>query len=547
MTFLSRSLPHTVCWATSIAAGLALVAIHPPVGAWPLAFLVPALLATAATGAAAIGRRPATVGFVGGLVGNVALVHWVSLRAGVLAWVLLALVGAAWWALLAELLAAALRHRATTLLVPLLWVGVDAWRANWPLSGFGWGTLGVSQAGNGWLAPLARVLGEKGLTLVVVAVSVFAWVAVRDGWAARRAATTVDDEEGEDAARAGVVGARGTDEADRARGRAGADAALAASRFGTAALVATVLTVTLVTVGPPPEAGTADVLVVQGNDLEFPTGPYAANARTVARQALDETTASIEADGPADLVVWPEGTVGRDPGRDDDLAAVVAAAGAVTEGRLMLGTDLEDPDSDNLFRVSTIVGTDGTLGETYRKRQLVPFGEYVPFRSLLDWYPPLQQVPRDVIPGTTAMALTVGGTSIAVGICFESMYPDVVRSNLLAGDEPARLVVISTSDSSYGRSGQPAQHVDQSRLRALETGRWVVHATTSGITTLVDPAGTLHGRTELFTVDSVRGEVGLVDGLTPFLRIGDVLDPVTRLLVVLAALSLLILRFRTRP
>ncbi len=519
--------PWPVPWLAAIAAGVLLVLAQPPVAARPLAFLVPALLAFAAESAPGIGRRPATLGVVGGLVGNMWLVHWVSLRAGLLAWVLLGLVGAAWWALSAELLAWALRRRWSTVIAPLLWVGVDAWRGSWPLSGFGWGTLGVAQAGSDWLAPLARVLGEKGLTLAVVAMSLSAWVAVRDGWIAHVATRREDPTPSPDAPIATTP-------------------ALEAARFGLAGLVATVLVVTLVTVEPPPETGTLDVLAVQGNDLEFPTGPYLQDARTVARQALEATEASVAADGPPALVVWPEGTVGMDPARDAELAGIVDRAGAVTEGRLVLGTDFENPDGDGLFRVSTRVATDGTLGPTYVKRQLVPFGEYVPFRSLLSWYPPLEQVPRDVIPGTEPASLDVDGTSVAVAICFESMYPEVVRSNLLAGDRPSELVVVSTSDSSYGRSGQPAQHVDQSRMRALETGRWVVHATTSGITTLVDPSGTLHGGTDLFTVDTVRGEVGLVTGLTPFLRIGDVLAPTTRLLVVLVLLSLLIHRLRTR-
>lgn len=525
----SLLVPGWVVVAATVAAGGLLWLVHPPVAARPLAFVLPACLCVAAEGTRQLGRRPAGVGFAAGLAGNLALVHWVSLRAGILAWLLLALVGAAWWALLAELLAWSLRRHLTTLLAPLLWVGIDSWRGSWPLSGFGWGTMGVTQVHNGWLVPLGRVTGEKGLTLVVVALSVFTWVAVRDGLASRTGDPGPTSKAGGPDRGTGVP-------------------ALEAARFGTAGVVLVAVGVTLVTVGPPPRDGVMDVLAVQGNDLEFPTGPYRDDARTVADQALVETERRLTDDGPADLVVWPEGTIGLDPARDDALAGVVERAGPVTGGRLLLGTDLEDPDSTNLFRISAVVGEDGRYEQVYRKRELVPFGEFVPFRSLLDWYPPLRQVPRDVIPGTEAMAVTVDDVPIAVGICFESMYPEIIRSNLLAGPEPARLVVVSTSDSSYGRSGQPAQHVDQSRMRAIETGRWVVHATTSGITTLVDANGGLHGGTDLFTVDSVRGEVGLASGLTPFLQVGDVLAPTTRWLVVGAAAWLVFgRRWRRRP
>lgn len=530
------SLPTAVPVIAALVAGLLLPALHPPVGAWPLAFLLPAALAVAAEGAAVAGRRPATLGFVAGVVGNLLLVHWISGRAGILAWLLLALVGGAWWALLAELLAVALRRRWSTVLAPLLWVGIDAWRGSWPFSGFGWGTVGVSQAGNGWLVPIARVLGEKGLTLVVVAMSLAAWVALRDGLRTGGPNGVLD---------ARMVDGDTADSESRDRATV-TNPALWAATPGTGGLVLVVLAVTLVTVGPPPSTGTIDVLAVQANDLEFPTGPYLDDAMVVASQALAATEASLAADGPADLVVWPEGTVGIDPGRDPAFQDVVDRAGALTDGRLLLGTDREDPDSTNLFRISAVVGTDGTQEQVYRKRTLVPFGEYVPFRSLIDWYPPLRQIPRDVIPGTEAMTLRVDDVAVAVGICFESMYPEVIRSNVLAGDEPAEVVVVSTTDSSFGRSGQPAQHVDQSRLRAMETGRWVIHAATSGITTLVAPDGSLHGGTDLFTVDTVRGQVGLATGLTPFLRWGDVLAPLTRLLVALAVAALVAAHLTTR-
>lgn len=528
-------MPRAVPLVATVVAAVLLPLVHPPVGAWPLAFLLPAALSIAAEGAGLVGRRPAALGFVAGLAGNLALVHWVSGRAGILAWFLLAVIGAGWWALLAELLAVALRRRWSTILAPLLWVGIDAWRGSWPLSGFGWGTLGVSQADNDWLVPVARVLGEKGLTLVVATVSILTWVAVRDAL---------------DAGHHDVVDPWSTTPPASTGAASWADldttAALQAARFGTAGVVVTVLVVSLVTLGPPEQEGSMDVLAVQGNDLEFPTGPYRDDARRVATQALAETERRVGEDGPPDLVVWPEGTVGMDPARDDVLADVVVRAGAVTGGRLILGTDLEDPASTNLYRVSALVDADGQLRQVYRKRQLVPFGEYVPFRALVDWYPPLRQVPRDVIPGTDAMAIAVGDVPVAVAICFESMYPDVVRTNVLAGPGPAQLVVTSTSDSSYGRSGQPAQHVDQSRLRAMETGRWVVHATTSGITTMIDPDGTTHGKTSLFTVDSIREEVGLTTGLTPFLRIGDVLAPITRLLVLLAIAAVAVRHIRHR-
>ena len=571
--------PRTIAIGAAVAAGLAGWLVHPPWNMWLLAFTVPALLATALT---AGDLPPWMVGAMSGLVTNLALLHWLRFRATVVAWVVLALIMAAWMALLAVLMARLLQRAWTVPLIPLVWVGIDAWRGSWPFGGFGWASLGISQVNNGWLVPVGRVLGEKGYTLFVVAISLAAWVAVRDALAARRGDLTPVVTGSVATETAGWPGRRphtdpaGSNRADTGGGTTGpgqeragerqddaggllllsAAGRRAASRMGdgawlgTAMLVVTLLAVTLVTVGPPAQSGEVDVLAVQPNDIEVPNADYTTITREIATHAVTLTRDAVDEDGPADIVVWPEGTIGRDPARDPELAAAIREGAAITGGGLLVGTDLEDPDSDGYERVSLVVDGDGEVTDTYVKQRLVPFGEYVPLRWAFDWYPTLDQVSRDAIASPTAANVVVGTPSgqdvvVAVAICFETMFGDVVADNILS-DGRAQLLVSSTSDATFGRSGQPDQHLDQVRMRAIETGRNAVHAAVSGTTAFVDQSGVVTaGATDLFTLTTVRHRVGLVEGLTPFLRMGDLLD-LTKWLVVVVALGLVVVA-RRRP
>lgn len=485
---------RAVAVVAAVAAGAVQVLAHPPYGWSLLALLAPALLATAIT---VSDLRPGLLGFVAGLALYVPLLAWLRFRATVVAWILLALIMAAWMALLAKGLHWLLQRSWGLALAPLWWVGIDAWRNEWPWGGFGWATLGITQVDNGWMVPLGRILGEKGHTLVVVTLSLCAWSAVR----------TMATQRDPDAARPALLGLAGT-----------------------------MLAVALVPLGPPPVEDRVDVLAVQPNDIEFPGDDFTAITRRLAGQAVDLTRASFDRDGPADLTVWPEGSIGRDPDRDPVLSRALADAGALTDGRLLVGTDREDPDSDRFRRVSVVVDEDGAIVDTYVKQDLVPFGEYIPLRSLFDWYPALDQIARDAIASTSPDNVVVPGPdgedlSVAVAICFETLHPGTVRANVLAGTADAQLLVASTSSSSYGRSGQPEQHLAQSRMRAIETGRYVAHVTSSGVTAFVDQDGrVLTELPELFTQATVRQEVGLVTGATPFLTVGDVLDPATRII-----------------
>jgi apolipoprotein N-acyltransferase len=179
------------------------------------------------------------------------------------------------------------------LLVGLVWVGVDTLRGWVPFNGFAWGTLGAATVDIPWFASLARVAGEKAMTLAVVVL------------ACRRLGTAAGARAGRDLERDGRVTWTGVRDG------------LPAGQIGTAWLVGTALVVTMATVEPPPASGSAEVLLVQPSDIRTFDGTGAERVATIARSAASLTSESIEADGLPDLVVWPESSIDADPSRFD--------------------------------------------------------------------------------------------------------------------------------------------------------------------------------------------------------------------------------------
>lgn len=515
--------PHLLL---ALLSGLALAVAHPPAGIGLLALVVPGLLVAALDVAVWTGRHTWPVPVLAAAAGYGIVLGWLIVPSGVIGWSLLVAVQVAWWSVMGAVivrLPAGLARPARPLLVGVIWVGMDAFRGIVPLNGFAWGTLGAATVDLPWLATLARLAGEKAMTLAVVVLSVAAW----------------------EAARGPITAAR--DGSGRVQWRRVRDT-LPAGRTGAAWLGGAALVVTLGTVEPPAPTGEADVLVVQPNEFEQFPGSGAELNQAIADNAVALTRTSVEEAGVPDLTVWPESTIDADPARVPELGRAMAQGGELTQGRLITGTIL-DGDRPRTFRnVVQTVGPTGDVTDGYQKQRLVPFGEYVPFREALDWFEPLEQVPRDAVPGGEAHGLTVADLRIAVVICFETLFGDLVRDNLLAGDQPAELVVVATNDASFGRGGEAAQHVAQSQLRALETGRWVAHAAISGTSAFVDPDGDVFDATDLFRATTIRRAVTTTDGLTPFLVTGDWLAPATMAgLLALAAAGALAARRRPRP
>ncbi len=151
---------------------------------------------------------------------------------------------------------------------------------------------------------------------------------------------------------------------------------------------------------------------------------------------------------------------------------------------------------------------------------LVPWGEYVPLKDWLTFVGPLvQAIGRGFDAGDTVTLLPVGSHRVSTAICYEIIYPELVRQFVAEGSE---LLTTITNDSWFGRSSAPYQHFEQASLRAIEEGRYLVRSANTGVSGIVDPYGHVLARTEIFRPAVIVGEVRLLTVRTPYSRVGDV-------------------------
>ena len=154
---------------------------------------------------------------------------------------------------------------------------------------------------------------------------------------------------------------------------------------------------------------------------------------------------------------------------------------------------------------------------------LVPYGEYVPFRRALCGIVPRfdRDIPRDMLPGDRSGALRVGDFTVGDTICWDIAYDGIVRETVKAG---AQMLVVQTSNASFTGTSQPTQQWNISRLRAIETGRWVLVPSTNGISGIADASGNEKARAPLHEPATLSADVPLAGGLTPALRFGGWLE-----------------------
>ena len=355
-------------------------------------------------------------------------------------------------------------------------------RARWPLGGFGWGDLASAHTTDSWMLTVARVLGADGLTFLTALLGAFAWTTIRVAVAVSRDGAA----EHGDAVSPGAARAVATVDAVRP---------MLMGTVGVAVLG------TLVTIGPPPVVGSVDVLVVQANDLSS-TARGAQLDLEIAEAHADATVAAVEEGGRPELTVWAENSIDRDVTSESGAALRRPLERALTslDGPLLAGVTADGPTDETFRNTVMAFDADADVTGTYVKRQAVPFGEYVPWRPVLGGLPPLALVPRDAVEGDGPVTLEVDGVRIAPVICFETLFGPIVRTAV---------------------AHESAQHVAQSRLRAVETGRAVVHAAIAGTSALVLPDGTISQIAPLFEVATLRAELPVVTGSTPAMLVGD--------------------------
>jgi apolipoprotein N-acyltransferase len=233
-----------------------------------------------------------------------------------------------------------------------------------------------------------------------------------------------------------------------------------------------------------------------------------------------------------DLLIWPEAAITVFEHEAGPLLSRLDARGRASGTALVLGIPAYEilPDRRVVFR-NTAIGL-GRASGRYVKRRLVPFGEYVPLEGLLRGLIEFFDLPMSrAEPGAWQQPLLdVGDASAQMAICYEIVYPDLVRT-------PASDVLLTISnDSWFGASVGPLQHLEMARMRALENARWLLRGTNNGVTAIVDPGGRVVDRLPQFESGALTGTFETRTGLTPYGRFGN--WPFLALLGVLGAVAL---------
>jgi apolipoprotein N-acyltransferase len=489
----------------AVAAGAVLGLAFEPYGLAYLSFVALPVLLIALRGVSL--RAGALIGAGFGIAYYAVLVPWLTVIGGDAA-IALAILEGLFYGVFGAFAGQALKLRGWMLWVPSMWVATEYATASVPFGGFPWGRLAWAFADVG-PGRLAAYVGVPGLSFLVALVGVLLFALI---WSPQ-----------------GVS-------------RAGRGAAL----VGIVAVVALSGAVPLSTDGT---SRTVTVATVQGNVPGKGLEPLG-EARTVTRNHL-AATLQLQADVAAgklakpDVVIWPENSTDIDPFKDVQTRTVIEQAVEAVGVPILVGAVLEGPGPNERQTTGVVWDPVSGPGQIYAKRHPVPFGEYIPFREqLLPYIKRLEMVGRQTAPGNSPGVIPIGGVTFGDVICFEIAYDDVVADVINGG---AQVLVVQTNNATYGGTGQPEQQFAITRMRAIETGKTVLVASTNGISGVIRPDGTVEHKSAQSTADVYVTTVPVRDGNTLATTLDGWPQWILTGLGIMGAVLVLVTRRRQRP
>lgn len=465
----------------AVAGGLALTASFEPVA---IAYLVP--IGVAAFALAVRGLpfwRAGAVGLAFGVAFYFTHIYWMKQSIGTDAWIGLSTVEALFYGAVGLTVPLLRRLPGWPVWLAATWTATESLRATWPFSGMPWGRLSFAMIDTP-VAPAVAYLGMAGLSFALALVGCLLAAGV-ETWLADVAAS------------------------GRRRTRAVA--------LGAAVVVVALLVVPAVAPYEAEESGSALVAAVQGN-IPDPANDILAHHREVTRNHVDATVQLASEPGPRpDFVLWPENATAVDPFLDSETNAEIRRAVAAIDVPVVVGGIVDD-GSEHVLNQGIVWDPETGPGDRYTKHHPVAYGEYIPFRRYWDPnFGALRAISRDQKSGTRTDPLRVAGIEVGDAICFDVAYDDVMRDQV---DDGAQLLTVQTSNASFIFTDQIEQQFAITRLRAIESGRWLVVAATNGITGVVAPDGTVVAAAEPRTTAVLEERVGLSTDLTPAVRLG---------------------------
>jgi len=368
-------------------------------------------------------------------------------------------------------------RRNALLLTPFLWVGLELART-WVLKGFPWNLLGTAQVDNFPLTRIATLTGVYGISFLIALVN------------------------------AGIVAAY-----------------LAPARRRRQLLpIAIAVAVMLqlgVLVSPSPVPADHHAVLVQSNVALDESWTIESFNQLLTELKQLSTTPADSSGEKTKLIVWPESPA---PFFDNDdnfrisLSSLARAQNAYVLAGVVgtvPGIDSATPEVTNR---AVVVAPSGALVGHYDKIHLVPFGEYVPYKSFFFFAKHLTREVGEFRQGTTRTVFNAGDERFSVFICYESIFPDEVREFATNG---AEVLINISNDGWYGDYSAPGQHLNQARMRAIENNRWILRDTNTGTTASIDPYGRVVARAPRNQRTRLVAPYGVISAQTFYTRHGD--------------------------
>jgi apolipoprotein N-acyltransferase len=436
------------------------------------------------------------VGFLGGAAYYVAQIYWISQYLGPRPLVGLAAIEALIFAIGAGFIALATKRLQgpwqLALIVSILWNAREWVATHFPYGGFPWSRVAMSQS-NSPLAFWVAVGGFGLLTFVIVFVTIYCFELVSQKSHRR-------------------------------------------IQFATVSLITLFLVPIGISSVPVTTDGSMKIAAVQGNAN---AGLFAREKQgTILKNHLDVTKKLLASGEEFDLVVWPENASDKNP--DEWFDAMIVLRNLVDnqlEKPLIFGTITST--GEEYFNSSKLYVPGRGEVDQYDKKRPVPFGEYVPDRDFFYQIAPdlIGMITRGYSFGTRDGIFEVSGVKTGILICFEEAIDEVPREVVEQG---AKVIIAQTNNADFGKSDESVQQLGIGRLRAIETGRAIVHISTVGPSAIIGPKGELIETTEAYVPAYLNAEVPLVSGKNLAMSGGWLFDPASAALGGVIALILII-------
>ncbi|UXY25961.1 apolipoprotein N-acyltransferase [Streptomyces sp. HUAS TT20] len=488
--------------AAAALCGVLLYVSFPPRTVWWLA--VPAFAGFAWVLRDRSWKAALGLGYLFGLGFLLPLLVWTGVEVGPGPWLALVAIEAVFVALVGVGVAAVSKLPAWPLWAAAVWIAGEALRARVPFRGFPWGKIAFGQA-DGLFLPLAAVGGTPVLGFAVVLCGFGLYEAGRLAAEGRRTRTL--------------------------RKAAAATALLSVAVPVAGAVAARGL------VSDKAENGTATVAVIQGNvpraGLEFSAQRRAVldyHARETRKLAADIKAGKV---AKPDFVLWPENSSDIDPFTNADAAQILDDAAEAVGAPISVGGVVEK--DGKLLNEQILWDPVKGPTQTYDKRQIQPFGEYLPLRSLVgainkNW---TGMVRQDFSRGTKPGVFDFDGAKVGLVTCYEAAFDWAVRSEVTDG---AQMISVPSNNATFDRSEMTYQQLAMSRVRAVEHSRTVTVPVTSGVSAVIMPDGTITEKTGMFVPDYLVQKVPLRSSKTPATELG-ILPEIALLLVAAGGLG----------